>query len=165
MALLGGDEEGVPSPGIGKRLVGRGAGRVHLLDVDSGMLLEEVDPAAGPLDLAARGGRDRHPVSAIFAEVLDQGRNRAVRGDQVLHHIIDRLEFLRLVGRPPGREGQHVVTGLRLRLGGDRQQVLVALRGDVVDLDLDLFFRGPLVAHLGEHVVAARDPVVPEADF
>ena len=34
---------------------------------------------------------------------------------------------------------------LRLRFGGDGHQVLVALRGDVVDLDFDLLLRGPFL--------------------
>ena len=62
------------------------------------------------------------------------------------------------------REGQDVVAGLRLRLGGDGQQVLVALRGDVVDLDVDLVLVGPFLAQSLGGVVAAGHPVVPEAD-
>lgn len=138
---------------------------VHLGDVKSHMLLEQVDAAAGSLDLAARRRRNRDPVSADLAEVLDQRRDRAVLCQQVFHHVVDRFEIVGLVGRPPRGKREHVVTRLRLGFGGDREQVLPPLRRDIVDLDLDLFLRRPFVAHLREHVICAGDPVVPEADF
>ena len=69
-----------------------------------------------------------------------------------------------MIRRPPGRERQDVVTAARLRLGGDRQELLVALRRDVVDRDLDLFLRRPFLDERGAGVVGARHPVIPEAD-
>ena len=63
-----------------------------------------------------------------------------------LHDVVDRLEVAGMLLRPPGRQREDVVAGLGLRLGGDGQQVLVALRGDVVDLDLDLLLGGPFLA-------------------
>ena len=79
------------------------------------------------------------------AEILDRGVDLAVLLDEIAHDVVDRLELLGVALRLPGREGQDVVAGLRLRFGGDGQQVLVALRGDVVDLDLDLLLLAPLL--------------------
>ena len=66
--------------------------------------------------------------------------------------------------RPPGRHRQDIVAGLRLRLGGDRHQVLVALAGDVVDRNLDLLLGGPLIDELLRGLVGVGYPVIPEPD-
>src|SRR6266508_988238 len=68
-----------------------------------------------------------------------------------------------MVGRLPTRELEDVMTRSRLRLGRNGQQVLVALRGDVVDRDLDLVLRPPFLAKRLRRVVGAGHPVVPEA--
>ena len=54
--------------------------------------------------------------------------------------------------------------GFSLRLGGDRQNVLGADRGDEVRLDLYLMCGGECLALLFHDLVAFRDPVIPEAD-
>src|SRR5581483_6680378 len=59
---------------------------------------------------------------------------------------------------------EDVVTRARLRLCRDGDQVLHPLRRDVVDRDVDLLFGGPLFDESLAGVVAARDPVIPEAD-
>ena len=66
--------------------------------------------------------------------------------------------------RPPGRHGEDVVAGLGLRLGGDGQQQLVALRGDEVDRDFDLFLLRPFLDERFRRLVRAGHPVIPEAD-
>ena len=53
---------------------------------------------------------------------------------------------------------------LACAFGGGRQQQLVALRGDEVDLDLDLFLLAPLLDQLFGRAVGVRHPVIPEAD-
>src|SRR5262249_58156193 len=58
----------------------------------------------------------------------------------------------------------NVMTRSRLRLGGDGQQVLVALPGDVIDRDLDLLLGRPFLAQRARGLVGARHPMVPEAD-
>src|SRR5207248_478796 len=61
LALLRCGEEGVPGPALRQRRVRRGAGRIHFRDVDPGVLLQQVDASAGPLDLAAERRRYRDP--------------------------------------------------------------------------------------------------------
>src|SRR2546423_2143980 len=38
------------------------------------------------------------------------------------------------------------------------------MRGDVVDLDIDSFLLAPILAELGQRVVCAGDPMVPETE-
>ena len=128
------------------------------------MLLHQVDARAGPLDLAADGGRDGEPVTLRLGEIFDRRVDGAVELDQRLHHVVDRLEQVRAISRLPARQGEDVVAGLGLRLRRDRQQQLVALRRDVVDLDLDLLLRRPFLDQRLGGVVGARHPMVPEAD-
>ncbi len=54
------------------------------------------------------------------------------------------------------------MAGLRLAFCGDRQQDLVVLTCDVVDRNLDLFFRSPLIDQVGGGLVGAGNPVIPE---
>ena len=122
---------------------GARAGRIHRQHVDAGVLLHQVDARARALDLAADGRRHGDPLAVGLAEVLDRRVDRAVLLDQLRHDVVDRLQVAGMVRRLPGRERQDVVARLRLRLGGDGQQVLVALRGDVVDLNLDLLLLAP----------------------
>jgi hypothetical protein len=99
-----------------------------------------------------------------LAEIFVAGAGRAILGDQLLHQVVDRLEVRRLRGGVPGRHAEDVVAGARLLLGRTRQHQLVALRGDEVDRDLDLLLVRPFAAELGQGVVGARHPMVPEAD-
>ena len=154
-------QEGVDGPAVGLR--GR-SGRIHRLHVDAGVLLHEVDARARSLDLAADGRRHGEPGALVLAEILDGAVDRAILLDQRLHDVVDGLQVQRLVLRPPGRHGQDVVAGFRLRLGGDGQQVLEALRGDVVDLHLDLLLGRPFLNQGFRGLVGAGHPVVPEAD-
>ena len=124
----------------------------------------QVDARARPLDLAADAGRHGEPVAVGAGEVLDRRVDGAVLLDELGHDVVDRLEAAGVVGGLPGREGEDVVARSRLRLGRDGQQVLVALRGDVVDRDLDLVLRAPFLAQRLGRVVGAGHPVVPEAD-
>jgi hypothetical protein len=78
------------------------------------------------------------PVALDLAQILDGAVDLAVLLDEVVHHIVDRLQLVGVCLRLPGRERQDVVARLGLRLRGDGDEVLVALRGDVVDLNLDL---------------------------
>ena len=57
-----------------------------------------------------------------------------------------------------------VVTGAGLRFGRGGELVLLALRGDVVDVDVDFVLVAPLLAELVERLVGAGHPVVPAAE-
>jgi hypothetical protein len=52
---------------------------------------------------------------------------------------------------------------LGLRLGRAGQQQLVALRGDEIDLDLDLLLGGPFVDQRLGRIVGVGYPMVPES--
>ena len=56
------------------------------------------------------------------------------------------------------------MTGFGLGFGLRRQQQLVALARDVVDLNLDLLLGGPFVDQISRSLVRPGDPVVPETD-
>jgi hypothetical protein len=133
------------------------------LDVDAGMLLQEIDARARPLDLAADTGRHGDPSVVGAGEIFDGFVDGAVLLDQLRHDIVDGLQALRATMRLPTRERHDVMAGPRLLLGGDGQEVLVTLRGDVVDLHLDLVLRPPFLAQRRRCIVGARHPVVPEA--
>ena len=142
------------------------ARRIHLHEVEPGVLLEQVDARAGPLiwlpGVAGIGDpAGRRPCRGTRSAARPRRSSRSA----VFITSSTRLELLRLVGGLPARQREHVVARLRLRFGGDRDQVLLALRRDVVDLELDLLLGRPLLAHLREHVVGAGHPVIPETDF
>src|SRR5262249_57759963 len=61
-------------------------------------------------------------------------------------------------------EVRDVVARLGLRFGSQRQQQLVALTGDVVDLDVDLLAIGPFLDDGGLHIIGAGHPMVPHPD-
>ena len=163
LQLLGGDHHRLPIPVIGF-LGGRLVHRVHRQDVDAGVLLEEIEPRARRLHLRAGNCRHGDPFAAGLAQELGSRRHLAVLLDERVHHVVERLELARVGEAVPGGVRQDVVTGARLRLRHDRPHVLVALAGDVVDLDVDLLLLAPVLAELGQRVVRPRDPVVPEAE-
>ena len=60
---------------------------------------------------------------------------------------------------------QDIVSGSGLRLGGNRQVELVALRGDEIEADIDLVLVSPLSRQTFPRFVTARYPVIPETDL
>ena len=66
--------------------------------------------------------------------------------------------------RPPGGHGQDVVAGFGLRFGRDRQEVLVALRGNEVDRYFDPLLGRPFVDDRGGRRIGTGHPVVPQAE-
>jgi hypothetical protein len=132
------------------------------LDVDAGVLLQEIDARAGALDLAADRRRHSDPVVVRAAEILDRIVDRTVQCDQLLHDLVDGLQVLGLVLRPPGRHGDDVVPGSGLRFGSNGEEVLGALRGHVIDRDFNLFFLRPFIDEVGRGGVGAGHPMVPK---
>ena len=137
---------------------------IHGQDVDAGVLLQQVDARAGPLDLAADAGGDGEPLVVGAREILDGRVHLAMRLISSAMTSSTGSRLLAWSARLPGREGEDVVARLGLRFGGDGQQVLVTLRGDVVDLQVDLVLGAPFLAQGLGGVVAAGHPVVPEHD-
>ena len=160
VAVLGRLQERVECPGIG---LGWCAGRIHRLDVDPGQVLQVVDARARTLDLAADRGRHGEPLAVDLAEIFDRGVDGAVVLDQLIHEVVDRDQLIGIARRQEGVLRENVVTRLRLRFGRGGQQQLVALRGDEVDLDVDLFLVGPFLDQRLGGAVGVGHPMVPEA--
>jgi hypothetical protein len=59
--------------------------------------------------------------------------------------------------------GHDVVTGAGLRLGSGGQLVLLALRGDVIDMDVDFILVAPFLADFVQCLIGAGDPMIPTA--
>ena len=102
VALLGGDEEGVPGPAVGRlgRLL---AGRIHGKDVDAGVLLHEVEAAACRQEQGAADAGHRQPFALRLGQVLVLRADRTVAGEHLGHDVVDRLEggcVLRPAPRP-----------------------------------------------------------------
>ena len=157
-------QEEIPGPLVDQFLV-RGAAFVgiHLGQVEADGFLEDVDASDRGQGQRVGDCRRGDPVAVLLADIGHRCGGRAVTLDQLGPDVVGVFE-LGGMGRPvPARQGDHVVTGLRLRLGRRCDHQLVALAGDVVDLDLDLFLRPPLVAQLGHRVVGAGNPMVPES--
>jgi hypothetical protein len=109
------------------------------------------------------GAWHRGPVAGGFAQVFGRRVGGTVLADQLAHDVVDGLEKLGVVGGSPASEGQNVVPGLGLGFGLLRQQQLVALRGDVVDLHLDSFARRPLLDQQCAGGVGPWHPMIPQA--
>src|SRR5262249_47568546 len=103
------------------------------------------------------------PSALHGVEILADGADLAVLRNELLHDVIERLEHAVMNLNIPVAMRHDVVAGAGLTFGGGGELVLLALRGDVVDLELDLVLLGPLVAQLGQRVVGAGHPMVPEA--
>ena len=84
--------------------------------------------------------------------------DRTVLLDEFAGDIVERLERFGVDADVPIAVGHDVVAGAGLRLGGRGQLVLLALRGDVVDLHLDAVLRAPFVAKRRQRVVGIRAP-------
>ena len=83
--------------------LGRAACRIHLLHVDAGVLLHQVDARARPLDLAADTSGNGEPFVAGLAEILDGAINGAILLDERFDNVVHRLKQFGLRVRPPRR--------------------------------------------------------------
>ena len=78
-------------------------------------------------------------------------------------HVVERLEQALVDVNVPVAMRHDVVAGAGLRFGRGCQLVFLALRGDVVDVDIDLILLAPFLAELIEGLVGAGNPMVPAA--
>src|SRR5262249_6204089 len=97
-------------------------------------------------------------------QILNRLIHFPVTLDEIGHEVIDRLQTIGVVGWLPAGKDQYVMAGLGLRLGRDRQKNLAALRTDVVDRDFDLVLLAPFLPKSLGGIVAAGNPMVPEAN-
>ena len=125
------------------------------------MFLVEIEARAARLHLAADRGRNAAPRALDLGEVLGDRADRAVLLDQAVDHVVERLETFLVDPDVPVAMRHDVVAGAGSGFGGRGQLVLLALRGDVVDVHLDLVLVAPLLGELVEGLVGARHPVVP----
>src|SRR6185312_4314248 len=99
--LLGRRQIGVPRPAVDERLIARTVGtREDLLQVNTGMLLVEVEPRTARLHLTAGDRRHGHPLAMIGGEIFAVLGDRAVllhqRIDDVVHRLKDGTVHLNL---------------------------------------------------------------------
>ena len=163
LALLGGDGEGLPGPGIRARATGV-VGRPHGTHVDAGMFQHQVEADAGRLVLGAAGGRYAAPLAAMLAEELGDRVDRAILADQTGDDLVNRLQLVGIGADIPGRKGDAVMAAAALRLGGGGQLQLVAGGVDEVERDVDMLLVAELGGQLLQRVVAAGHPMVPEGE-
>ncbi len=127
------------------------------------MLLVEIETRAARLHLAADRGRNAEPHAFALGEIFGDRADRAVLLDQRGDDVVERLELRLVDADVPVAMRHDVVAGAGLRFGGRGQFVFLALRGDVVDVDVDFVLVAPLFADLVECLVGAGDPMVPAA--
>jgi len=126
--------------------------------------LVEVDARSRWFHLAADRGRDAVPVVLIRGEIARDWTDLAVLLDEAVDHP-RRSAQARGDGPESARRGAtDVVAGAGLRLGARREDVLVALRGDVIDLHLDFVLLTPFIAKFGQRIVCAGYPMIPDAE-
>jgi hypothetical protein len=80
--------------------------------------------------------------------------------DEFPDDFVERLKCLGVSANHPITVKHYIVTGAGLRLSSRGELVLIANRGDIVDLHLDVVLGTPLVAESRQHVVGAGDPMV-----
>ncbi|MNC85087.1 hypothetical protein D3C83_06640 [compost metagenome] len=164
-ALLGDLEKVLPGPFLPQFVAaGDAGGRIHLGDVEAGVLFQQVDAAARRQRAAAVRGRHADPMAVDLAEILAARCDGAVLRGQVFHHVVERHQLVGVRRGVPNLEVHDVVADASLRLGGDRQRELVAVRRDQVEAELDLFLVGPFLRDLLDGLAGSRDPVVPNAN-
>ncbi len=153
---------GIPGPLIGLGLVVfRFVGREHVLQIDAGVLLVEIEARLARLDLTADRGRNAAPGALDLGEILGDRTDRAVLFDELADHVVERLKHTLMDLNVPVAMRHDVVAGAGLRFGGGGQLVLLALRGDVIDMDFDFVLLAPFGADLVERLVGARAPSGP----
>jgi hypothetical protein len=103
-------------------------------------------------------------MTILLAEIGGAVADRTVLLDQGRHQIVGRFEAVGVARCIPSGETLNVVAGFRLRLGRNGQQILVAVRGDEIELEIDFLLLGPFLAELAQRLVGPGDPVVPEPD-
>src|SRR5215831_3052822 len=103
-------------------------------------------------------------MAVLLAEIFGPGADRAVLLDQRRHDVVDWFEIVGLARRIPGGEAEDVVPRFRLRLRRDGQQILVAVGGNEVDLELDLFLFCPFATQRFERSIGAGNPMIPKPD-
>ena len=163
--LLSGLDIGIPSPLVGLRLVPfRLVGWEHRLQIETGVLLVKVEARTAWLHLAADRRWHTKPHALALGEIFGDRADRAVRLNERGDDVVQWLE-LRLVDTDVPVAMRHdVVTGAGLRFGRGGELVLLALRGDVVDMDVDFVLVAPFLAELVESLVGAGHPVVPATE-
>jgi hypothetical protein len=81
--------------------------------------------------------------------------------DERIHDVVHGRQLVGILLGGPLVEGQDVVPAPRLRLGGLREDHLVAGGGDEVDRNVDLVLGSPLVDQALQHRIGRRNPVIP----
>ena len=162
---LGGSQKIVPVPLFRQFAIGRRVGRIHLPHVQPGMLLQQIDAAAARQCHRSLRNRHRGPGAVPKSPVPRPLQRLAETLDEAGGDITDRFETARISAGLSIRQMQDIVSGSGLRLGGNRQVELVALRGDKIEADIDLVLVPPLSRQTFPRLITTRHPVIPETDI
>src|SRR5208283_5173175 len=95
--------------------------------------------------------------------ILGDRADRTILLNQAVNDVVEWLKHRLVYPDVPVAMRHNVVASAGLRFGGSGELVLLALRGDEVDMNVDFVLRAPLVAELDQRFVSAGHPVVPNA--
>ena len=132
--------------------------------IDAGVFLVKVEARTAWLHLAADRSRHAKPHAFALGEIFGDRAYRAVFLMSAAITSSSGSSSACVDPDVPVAMGHNVVTGAGLRFGRGRKLVFLALRGDVVDVDVDFVLVAPFLADLVESLVGAGHPVVPAAE-
>ena len=136
----------------------------HRLQIETGVLLVKVEARTAWLHLAADRRWHTKPHAFALGEIFGDRADRAVLLDERGDDIVQWLQLCLVDADVPVAMRHNVVTGASLRFGRGGKLVFLALRGDVVDMDVDFVLVAPFLAELVESLVGAGHPVVPATE-
>src|SRR5262249_1392391 len=121
-----------------------------------------INTRAARFHLAADRMWNTPPYAIYLSEILGRRTDRAILLDELIDHIVDRLEHLLMHLNVPVAMRHDVVTSAPPPFGAPAP--LLPLRGNIVDTYFDLVLLAPFVAELGERIIRAGHPVIPAAE-
>src|SRR5262249_25458539 len=110
------------------------------------MLLVKIHARAARFDLTANGRWNTELRAPMFGEILGYRTDRARLSDERVDNAVDRLENAAVDLDLPGAVRHDIVAGARLSFRARGQEILIALRCDVVDCHLDFVLLPPFVS-------------------
>src|SRR5215831_10581073 len=162
MQFLRGIEIEIPGPQV--RLgfvVFRLVGGEHVDEVDAAVFLVEVEARLTRLDLAADRGWYATPCAFDLGQIFGDRADRAILLYELIDHVVEWFEQARMDLNIPVAVRHDVMACAGLRFGRSRQFVLLSLRRDVIDMDVDFVLVAPFLADLIKGLIGTGHPVIP----